>query len=107
MAKAQSKTSDRALRKLTTTAEDGAITFDSNPPFLVPFDELVSQEETAAYRRAAQAAMVGYRRSLLSDRRVLFSGYRPVDLAQRSWSGQCWHAVLGHPADGRSGRATC
>jgi uncharacterized protein (DUF2252 family) len=99
VAKAQSKTSDRALRKLTTTAEDGAITFDSNPPFLVPFDELVSQEETAAYRRAAQAAMVGYRRSLLSDRRVLFSGYRPVDLARKvvgvgSVGTRCWVILL-------------
>ncbi len=99
VAKAQTKTSQRALQKLTATDAAGKITFDSNPPFLVPFEELVSSEDKAEYRHAAQTALVSYRRSLISDRRVLFSGYRVVDLARKvvgvgSVGTRCWVMLL-------------
>lgn len=99
VAKAQTRTSDRALRKLTTTTPDGRITFDSNPPFLVPFGELLSEDSKSDYHHAAQAALVTYRRSLSSDRRVLLSGYRVVDLARKvvgvgSVGTRCWVMLL-------------
>ena len=99
VAKAQTKTSDRALQKLTTTADDGTITFNSNPPFMEPFDEVVGAQDRDAYQHSAQAALVAYRRSLLSDRRVLFSGYRVVDLARKvvgvgSVGTRCWVMLL-------------
>lgn len=97
--KAQTRTSERALRKLTTTAPDGRVIFDSNPPFLVPFDELVDADAKGEYARAAQAALVTYRRSLTSDRRVLFAGYRVADLARKvvgvgSVGTRCWVVLL-------------
>lgn len=99
VAKAETKTSEKALQKLTTTAPDGSITFDSNPPFMEPFDEVVGSADKEAYRHASQAALVAYRRSLLSDRRVLFSGYRVVDLARKvvgvgSVGTRCWVMLL-------------
>jgi uncharacterized protein (DUF2252 family) len=97
--KAQTKTSERALEKLTTTDADGNIAFLSNPPFLEPFDEVVGTDDRDAYQHAAQAALVDYRRSLVSDRRVLFSGYRVVDLARKvvgvgSVGTRCWVMLL-------------
>ncbi|HQR80289.1 MAG TPA: DUF2252 domain-containing protein [Actinomycetota bacterium] len=94
-ARARTKTSARALEKLTTTDERGNVTFDSNPPFLVPFHEMVGADERSEYLRATQAALVAYRRTLASDRRVLLSGYRLVDLARKvvgvgSVGTRCW-----------------
>lgn len=99
VAKAQTKTSAKALQKLTTTAADGTISFDSNPPFLEPFDEVVGSEYKPEYTHAVQSALTGYRRSLQSDRRVLFSGYRVVDLARKvvgvgSVGTRCWVMLL-------------
>lgn len=99
VAKAQTKTSEKALQKLTTTDANGEISFLSNPPFMEPFDEVVGTEDRDAYQQAAQAALVDYRRSLISDRRVLFSGYRVVDLARKvvgvgSVGTRCWVMLL-------------
>ncbi len=99
VAKARTKTSERALQKLTTTDADGNITFDSSPPFMVPFEELLDGQDAATFQQAAQAALVSYRRSLLSDRRVLLSGYRVVDLARKvvgvgSVGTRCWVMLL-------------
>ncbi|MBK6764260.1 MAG: DUF2252 domain-containing protein [Micrococcales bacterium] len=99
VAKAETKTSQKSLQKLTTTAPDGSITFDSNPPFMEPFDEVVGSADKEQIRHATQAALVAYRRSLLSDRRVLFSGYRVVDLARKvvgvgSVGTRCWVMLL-------------
>ncbi len=99
VAKAQTKTSQRALDKLTTKAADGRISFVSNPPFMETFDEVVGADDKEEYRHATQAALVTYRRSLISDRRVLFSGYRVVDLARKvvgvgSVGTRCWVMLL-------------
>jgi len=99
VAKAQTKTSERALQKLTTTAADGSTSFISNPPFMVPLDEIVDEASKARYAHAVQSALVGYRRSLQSDRRVLFAGYRVVDLARKvvgvgSVGTRCWVMLL-------------
>ena len=99
VAKAQTKTSERALDKLTTKSDDGRISFVSNPPFMETFDEVVGADDKEEYRHATQAALVAYRRSLISDRRVLFSGYRVVDLARKvvgvgSVGTRCWVMLL-------------
>ncbi len=99
VAKAQTKTSAKALQRLTTTAADGAVSFISNPPFLMPLEEVVGDTDKAEYQRVVQAGLVAYRRSLQSDRRVLFSGYRVVDLARKvvgvgSVGTRCWVMLL-------------
>jgi uncharacterized protein (DUF2252 family) len=99
VAKAQTRTSERALRKLTSTTADGGAAFNRNPPFLVPFSDLVGHDEKGEYHRAVQVAMTAYRRSLISDRRTLFSGYRVADLARKvvgvgSVGTRCWVVLL-------------
>lgn len=99
VAKAQTKTSEKALAKLTTTDANGNVRFISNPPFMEPFNEVVGATDRDAYQHAAQSALVDYRRSLISDRRVLFSGYRVVDLARKvvgvgSVGTRCWVMLL-------------
>lgn len=93
--KAQTKTSQKALQKLTSTDADGTIRFLSNPPFMEPFDEVVGTEDRDAFKYAAQAALVEYRRSLISDRRVLFSG-------TASWTSRArwWGSAVSAPAAG-------
>ena len=59
-------------------------------------------DDKEEYRHATQAALVAYRRSLISDRRVLFSGYRVVDLARKVVGvGSVGTRVLGDAAHGR------
>ena len=99
VAKAQTKTSQRALQKLTVTSPDGTTSFDSNPPFMVPLSEVFGDEDREEAQAAVQSALVGYRRSLASDRRTLFSGYRVVDLARKvvgvgSVGTRCWVMLL-------------
>lgn len=99
VAKARTKTSAKALQKLTTTAADGTITFNSQPPFLEPLEEVVGADRKGEFMHAVQSALVAYRRSLQSDRRVLFSGYRVVDLARKvvgvgSVGTRCWVMLL-------------
>jgi uncharacterized protein (DUF2252 family) len=99
VAKAQTKTSQRALQKLTVTSPDGTTSFDSNPPFMVPLSEVFGDEDRDEAQAAVQSALVGYRRSLASDRRTLFSGYRVVDLARKvvgvgSVGTRCWVMLL-------------
>ncbi len=99
VAKARTKTSEKALQKLTTTPVNGTITFDSQPPFLEPMEEVVGEDRKGEFMHAVQGALVAYRRSLQSDRRVLFSGYRVVDLARKvvgvgSVGTRCWVMLL-------------
>ena len=74
---------------------------------MVPFDELVSQEETSRVPPGCvQAAMVGYRRSpAVGPPECCSPAIALLDPARKGRGVlACWHAVLGHPADGRSGR---
>jgi uncharacterized protein (DUF2252 family) len=79
-------------------------TFDSNPPFMVPLSEVIGGDEKDAAQTAVQSGLVGYRRSLQSDRRTLFSGYRVVDLARKvvgvgSVGTRCWVMLLSADQD--------
>ncbi len=99
VAKSVMRTSERALQKLTTTDADGRIRFNSKPPFLEPFEQVVPADEREEIVQAALVSLVDYRRTLLSDRRVLFSGYRVVDVARKvvgvgSVGTRCWVVLL-------------
>ena len=86
-------------RNWTTTDAEGNISFLSNPPFMEPFDEVVGHGGSRRIPARGAGALVDYRRSLISDRRVLFSGYRVVDLARKvvgvgSVGTRCWVMLL-------------
>jgi uncharacterized protein (DUF2252 family) len=82
LAKARGKDHLRALDRLTH-AVDGELRFRSEPPLLVPVDELLSSTQVADLRESLREVIDHYRESLPADRQHLFEGYRFRDLARK------------------------
>ncbi len=82
MARARAKDSLRAFAKLTTVV-DGARRIVSDPPLVVPVEELVTGDALAELDRFARTALRAYRRTLTSDRRRLLERYRYTHLARK------------------------
>ena len=80
--KAQAKDSTRALARLTHMV-DGEPRFLSTPPLLIPIDELLGDDPTAAQVTARIGRLVRGYKGLSRDRRHLFETYRPVDMARK------------------------
>jgi uncharacterized protein (DUF2252 family) len=78
LAKTRSKDRMRALSKLTREV-DGKLRIVSEPPLIVPLDELV--DEDADIEAIVLKIIADYRETLPEDRRVLLDGYRFVDAA--------------------------
>jgi uncharacterized protein (DUF2252 family) len=79
--KARAKTSLRAFSKLTHEV-DGRPRIISDPPLIVPIEELV--DGTEAQLEEAMAKLLGnYRETLPDDRRTLIDGYEPVHFARK------------------------
>ena len=82
VAKARRKNSLRALSKLTYRV-DGAPRIVSDPPLIVPVEELLGAEDTAPDLARLVGLLRDYRRSLPPDIRELAASYEPVDLAHK------------------------
>jgi uncharacterized protein (DUF2252 family) len=76
--KTRAKDRMRALSKLTREV-DSELRIVSEPPLIVPIDELV--DEGADAEAAVKKMIADYRETLSEDRRVLLDGYRFVDAA--------------------------
>jgi uncharacterized protein (DUF2252 family) len=81
-AKARTKTSLRAVRKLTDFT-DGELRFRRVPPLLVPLRELVDPADAREDTEIVQVALEEYAASLDEDRRYLFGTYRFIDMARK------------------------
>src|SRR6185436_5628829 len=79
IAKAQAKDRMRALSKLTREV-DGKLRIVSEPPRIVPLDELVDEDPGRIEARVLEI-LDGYRETLAEDRRILLDGYRFADAA--------------------------
>lgn len=79
LARARSKDSMRALRKLTRE-ENGELRILSDPPLITPLEELSDAPEAEAQLQAVLDAYLG---SLGDDRRRLVSSYRYVHAARK------------------------
>jgi uncharacterized protein (DUF2252 family) len=83
LAKAQTKDSLKALARLTHEV-DGQPRIVSDPPLIVPIDELVGN---GVSRETLEAPIIDllhtYRQTLKSDRRHLLDSYRFVDMARK------------------------
>jgi len=95
---AQTRDSLRALAKYTHDV-DGESRIGSDPPLIVPIEELLSGEDRADFERAARNALGGYRRSLPRDRRRLLEGFRYAHLARKvvgvgSVGTRCWILLM-------------
>jgi hypothetical protein len=82
VAKAQTKDSLKALAKLTHVV-DGEVRMNSDPPLIVPIEELVGAANYHEIEHEIHALFRGYRRSLQHDRRKLVEGFRIVHLARK------------------------
>jgi uncharacterized protein (DUF2252 family) len=97
--KSRTKDSMRAFEKLTQLV-DGEPRIISDPPLIVPVDELLP---TDTEREALEADMLNlirsYRRTLETDRRHLFEQFRLIELARKvvgvgSVGTRAWIALL-------------
>jgi uncharacterized protein (DUF2252 family) len=82
VAKAQKKNSLKAFDRLVHEV-DGAPRIISDPPLLVPADELVPEDQRHELEERIQEMLGRYRESLKGDRRHLFDSYRFVELARK------------------------
>jgi uncharacterized protein (DUF2252 family) len=82
IAKARRKNSLRALSKLTYEVS-GRPRIVSDPPLIVPIDELLGIDDAEAEVARLQELLRDYRRSLPHDIQQLAAGYEPVDLAHK------------------------
>jgi uncharacterized protein (DUF2252 family) len=80
--KARSKDSAQASARLTDVV-DGERRFVSNPPLVVPIDQLLAPEQATQLSEAMHEMIEGYRHTLTDDRRRLLAGYRYVDVARK------------------------
>ena len=83
LAKAQSKDSLRAFAKLTTIV-DGEPRIASDPPLIIPIEEIVSGVvEQAELEEFVRGVIRSYRRTLSTDRRQLLERFRYVHSARK------------------------
>jgi uncharacterized protein (DUF2252 family) len=104
VAKARGKDSLRALEKLTETV-DGEIRFRSEPPLLVPGEELVSGGDSGGPAEILQVVLEDYRATLPGDRQVLLDSYRFRQIARKvvgvgSVGTRAWVVLLTGSDDG-------
>ena len=82
IAKAQRKTRMRAFSKLTERV-DGELRIASDPPVLVPFDEIFTGKQLETAEARLQNVLEQYRETLSPERRHLIDGYRHVHTARK------------------------
>jgi uncharacterized protein (DUF2252 family) len=82
IAKAQRKTRMRAFSKLTERV-DGELRIASDPPVLVPFEEIFSGKQLKTAEGRLRKVLEQYRETLSPERRHLFDGYRYVHSAHK------------------------
>ena len=82
LAKAHTRDSMQALGKLTTVV-DGRRRIVSDPPLIVPVEELYPDMEAAAVSEQLRSVLGKYRRSLQSDRRHLLEQFTMDHVARK------------------------
>jgi uncharacterized protein (DUF2252 family) len=97
-AKAESKNSLRALTRLTHQV-NGELRIISDPPLIVPIEELVPKRELKALESALMQLVNQYRATLQPDIRYLAARYRFVHVAHKvvgvgSVGTRCWIVLL-------------
>ena len=99
LAKARTRDSMQEVAKLTRVV-DGRPRIISDPPLLVPIDELVPKEmDQAAIEEQFAALLAKYRRTLETDRRFLLEQFQFCDMARKvvgvgSVGTRCWIVLL-------------
>jgi uncharacterized protein (DUF2252 family) len=102
-AKAKAKNSLRAVSKLTQRV-NGSVRIVSEPPLIVPIDELLPEGDARNVETEVRALLNRYQRSLSPDCRHLVDTYRFIDMARKvvgvgSVGTRAWIVLL----EGRDG----
>ena len=97
-AKAHEHDRIRALARLTQTV-DGEPRFISDPPLIVPLDELEKNRDETSLESLLRTLFRRYRRTLPAERRTLLDRFRYADLARKvvgigSVGTRCWVMLL-------------
>ena len=82
MAKARTRDSMQVLKKLTTVV-DGQRRIISNPPLVVPIEELTDRHSADEIMARMASLLTQYRRTLSADRRHLVEQFRLVGVARK------------------------
>jgi len=82
LAKAHTKDSTLALRKLTTVA-DGQRRIISDPPMIMPIEDVFADVQAGAIYAEIHTVLGKYRRTLQSDRRHLLEQFSLVQVARK------------------------
>jgi len=82
LAKAHTKDSTQALGKLTTVV-DGRRQIISDPPVIVPIEEVFAEVQAGAIYAELRTVLGKYRRTLQSDRRHLLEQFTLVQVARK------------------------
>jgi uncharacterized protein (DUF2252 family) len=82
LAKAHTRDSMSALRKLTTTA-DGQRRIISDPPLIMPIEEVFADHQAGEIYGLLHEVLGKYRRSLQSDRKHLLEYFRLAQVARK------------------------
>jgi uncharacterized protein (DUF2252 family) len=82
LGRARSKDSTRAVMKLTETV-DGRLRFVSEPPLIVPLEELLGEAERGDLRQRLEVMLEDYRKSLSDEHGVLLDGYSFESVARK------------------------
>jgi uncharacterized protein (DUF2252 family) len=99
LAKARTRDSMQEVAKLTRMV-DGRPRIVSDPPLLVPIDELMTTEaDPASIEKFLLEMIAKYRRTLETDRRYLLEQYQFVDMARKvvgvgSVGTRCWIVLM-------------
>src|SRR5262245_29769536 len=80
--RARTKDSMQAFDKLTHVV-DGQRQIVSDPPLVVPIEELLEPDQAGWFREAVHRMIRSYRKTLLGDRRHLLEGFRFNHLARK------------------------
>jgi uncharacterized protein (DUF2252 family) len=80
VAKARAKDSERAFSRLAEEV-DGKLRILSNPPLIVPIEDLADEAKGADVEGLVRNVLSAYRDSLAVERRALLDGYRLIDVA--------------------------
>ncbi len=82
LAKARTRDSLQALDKLTQVV-NGKTSFVSDPPLLVPIEEILSDDQSILLTERMHELLSRYRGTLQSDRRHLLNQFRFVSIARK------------------------
>jgi uncharacterized protein (DUF2252 family) len=99
LVKARARDSMQELAKLTRTV-DGHPRIISDPPLVVPVDEMIRDEtERATFEAALVRLIARYQRTLETDRRYLLQQYEYCDMARKvvgvgSVGTRCWIVLM-------------